>query len=277
MQIRVITVAAMAAWTLGLEAQETPPAPPSVQPAPPPAPPVLTYSGKPLTVPFQCTADDMQAAGLDCSEQDPCPVYLELSAIESSAIRVFAAGNIHTPSATLYSILLGSEDNGHTWREMYERVRGAALDHLQFSGADAGWASGQLVYPLPQDPFLLQTSDGGKTWRQHQIFDEQGFGAIQQFWFEDAKNGSLIIDHGAGAEGDRYELHESHDSGDSWTVKESSVKPLKLRRAAPAGNPDWRIRADATSKSYHLEHREGGRWVSIGAFSVSLGACKPPQ
>jgi hypothetical protein len=276
MWFRGMILAGIAAWTYTAVAQDAPPPAQAARPAAPEAPQVLTYAGKPLTVPFQCTAEDIQAAGLDCSEQDPCPVYLELSAIESSAIRVFVAGNIHTPSATLYSILLGTEDNGHTWREMFERLRGATLDHIQFSGAETGWVSGQLVYPLPKDPFLLQTGDGGKNWRQHPIFLEERFGAIQQFWFEDGKSGSLIIDHGPGAEGDRYERYESADSGDTWTIKESSVKPLKPRRAA-AANPEWRVRADAPSKSFRLEHHDGGRWLTIGAFSVALGSCKPPQ
>jgi hypothetical protein len=238
---------------------------------------VLTNNGKPMTVPFQCTADDIREAGLDCSERDPCPIYLEIAAVESTGIRIFAAGNIHTSSATLYSVLLGTEDNGHTWTESFERVRGAALDRLQFSGADTGWVGGELVYPLPRDAFLLQTTDGGKSWRQHPIFNETRLGALQQFWFEDTKHGSLIIDHGAGSEGDRYELFESQDGGDSWTIKQTSVKPLTLRRAATGAASDWRVRADAPSKSFHLEHREGNRWVPIGAFAVSLGVCKPPE
>jgi photosystem II stability/assembly factor-like uncharacterized protein len=239
---------------------------------------VFTYSGKPITLPFRCTAEDIHAAGLDCTEDDPCPVYLELSAVESTGIRIIAAGNIHTASATLYGVLVASEDNGHTWREVFDRVRGAGLDRIQFSGAESGWVSGQVVYPLPQDPFVLQTTDGGKTWRQRQVFNEPRFGAIQQFWFEDQKNGTLIVDHGPGSDGDRYELYESPDGGDTWNVKETSVKPLKLRRAPVTTAPtDWRLRADGASKSFHLEHREGTRWVTLGAFTVSLGACKPPE
>ena len=149
-------------------------------------------------VPFHCTDEDIRSAGLTCSEQDPCPVYLELAAVESTGIRIFAAGNIHTANATLYTILLGTEDNGLTWREVHERVRGAGLDHLQFADVETGWTSGLSFAPLPQDPFLLQTTDGGKTWRSHAIFNETRFGSIQQFFFEDKKSGSLVIDHGAG-------------------------------------------------------------------------------
>jgi photosystem II stability/assembly factor-like uncharacterized protein len=228
-----------------------------------------------MTVPFQCTADDIREAGLDCSEHDPCPIYLELATVESTGIRIFAAGNIHTGSATLYSIVLGTEDNGHTWNESFERIRAASFDRIQFSGAENGWIAGEVLQPLSRDPFLLVTNDGGKSWRQHPIFSEPRFGTLQQFFFEDAKHGSLIIDHGAGSEGDRYELYESEDGGDSWTIKQTSVKPLSIRRAATAPPADWRIRTDAPSKSFHLEHHEGPRWVSVGAFSVSLGVCKP--
>jgi hypothetical protein len=98
-----------------------------------------------MTVPFQCTADDIREAGLDCSEHDPCPIYLELATVESTGIRIFAAGNIHTGSATLYSIVLGTEDNGHTWNESFERIRAASFDRIQFSGAENGWIAGEVL------------------------------------------------------------------------------------------------------------------------------------
>jgi photosystem II stability/assembly factor-like uncharacterized protein len=195
--------------------------------------------------------------------------------VDSTGIRLFATGNIHTSTATLYSILLGSEDNGATWSETYERIRGAGLDHLQFAGTDTGWSSGISLAPLPRDPFLLQTTDGGKSWRPHAIFNEPRFGAIQQFYFEDKKSGALIVDHGAGSEGDRYELYESNDGGDTWNIKETSVKPIRLKLPVNVPASEWRVRADGPTKSFHLEHRQGQRWVSAAAFAVNLGACKP--
>src|SRR3954454_24173907 len=97
--IGVITLCA-AAWS-----QEQPPAP-AVTQAPAGAP-VLQNAGKPIVVPFRCTDEDIRATGLSCSEQDPCPVYLELASMDSTGIRLFAAGNIHTSNANLYGILLG--------------------------------------------------------------------------------------------------------------------------------------------------------------------------
>ena len=84
----------------------------------------------------------------------------------------------------------------------------------------------------------------------------------------------MIVDRGPGSDGDRYELYESPDSGDSWGIKETNAKPLRLKRAPLAGS-EWRVRADGPTKAFHLEHRQGPRWVSMASFLVSLGVCKP--
>jgi photosystem II stability/assembly factor-like uncharacterized protein len=271
---RLFPVMLAALATLAL-AQDQPPAVPAA-PAVPVAQPILENAGKPMLVSFQCSEEDIHAAGLACSEDDPCQIYLELaaaSAAGSGATRIFAAGNIHAEAATLYSVLLGSEDSGHTWHEAHDRIRGAGLDHIQFIDADTGFTTGLSLSPLPQDPFLLITHDGGKTWRQNMIFGESRIGSIQQVLFDDAKSANLIIDRGLGSDGDRYEIYGSQDGGDSWTIKQTSVKPLRLK-SLPAANPDWRIRADAATKSFHIEHRQGARWTTEAAFGVKLGVCK---
>ncbi len=83
----------------------------------------LENNGKPMRVVYECTAADTQAAGLGCSEEDPCPVYLELANVEAVGRKIFVTGNLHTPMATLYSILLASEDGGNTWTEPHPRMR----------------------------------------------------------------------------------------------------------------------------------------------------------
>lgn len=263
-----------------VQAQEPPPATPA-PPAAPAPPPVLVLenSGKPIVLPFQCTLDDVQWAGLSCSEEEPCAVYLELTAVEPAGDRILVAGNIHTTSVTLSSILLATDDAGHSWREVHERIRGAGLDRVQFLDSDLGWTSGQILFPLQQDPFLLVTTDGGKTWRQRAVFSESRenrFGSIQQFAFTAKDAGSLIVDRGQGSDGDRYELFESPDAGESWTPKETSSKPLTLKRA-PVPNSEWRVRADARTESYQVEHRQGQKWTPVAAFAVKLGACKLAQ
>jgi hypothetical protein len=258
-----------------LAAQEPPQTPPPG--APPAAPQVLEYSGKPMAVPFRCSEEDIRWAGLSCTEEEPCPIFLELTSAGQAGSRILAAGNIHTESVTLSSVLLGSEDGGRTWSEAHERIRGSGLDHIQFFDPETGWILGQELFPIPQNPFLLVTDDGGKTWRQRAIFNENSesrFGAIQQFALAGKKEGSVVVDRGRSSSEDRYVLFESPDGGDTWAIKQESNKPLTLKNAsAPA--TDWRIRTDGPSKSFHVEHRQGTRWNSVGAFSVKLDACKP--
>ncbi len=248
---------------------------PPQQVAPPAAaPPVFQNDGKPILLPFQCTAEDVRWAGLACSEDEPCPVYLELSAAEGMGNHIFAAGNIHSDTVTLYSVLLSSEDAGHTWRAAGDAFRGAGLDHIQFLDPLTGWISGQTLFPIPQDPFFLLTTDGGATWRAKPIFDESHFGSIQQFWFDSKTTGSVILDQGPGGDSERYARYDSLDGGETWLLKEQSKKPLQLKRAG-AGAPSWRVRAEAATRSYRIEHRQGERWISIAAFAVRLPACKP--
>jgi hypothetical protein len=275
---RIILLALLAVQAIC--AQETPPSAPGGLPSipPSPAPPlVLENNGRPIALPFACTADDIQAAGLTCSAEDPCPVYLELTGVESVGSRIFAAGNLHTQTVTLFSTLLGSEDAGHTWRELHDRIRGANLDHILFFDPETGWASGEMLSPLSQDPFLLRTSDGGRTWRQHFIFDESAenhLGTIQQFAFSARESGSLIVDRGQGSDGDRYERYESSDGGQGWGIRQSSNKPLRQKQAPPL-NTEWRIRADRQSAAFQLERHQGSGWTTVASFLVKVGSCKP--
>jgi hypothetical protein len=242
--------------------------------APDAAIPVLRNDGAPIKVPFQCTDEDIQWAGLSCSDEEPCPVYLELSAVEPLGNKIFLAGNIHTSSATLYSVLLASDDAGRTWREAHERLRGAGLEHIQFVDFENGWIAGQMLQPLPQDPFLLITSDGGKTWRHKPMFVESRTGTIAQFWFSSRSAGSLVVDRGGGGDMGRYELYETPNGGETWLFRESNERAIRLKRAAGA-NPGWRIRADARTKAFLIERQMGEKWAGLGAFAVALPACKP--
>lgn len=240
-----------------------------------PAEPLLQNTGKPMRVEFRCTAEDIQWAGLSCSAEEPCPVYLELAAVESVGNRIFAAGNIHSGVGTLYSILLASDDGGKTWREAHERVRGATLDRVQFIDFEAGWVAGQTVYPLPRDPFFLITSDGGKTFRRRPVFSESRGGSVLQFWFSSRTMGSMVIDRGQSGDLGRYELYESPNGGESWMLRETNEQPIRIKRAVgPA--PDWRIRADGATQAYVLERRQGEKWSALAAFAVSIGPCTPP-
>jgi hypothetical protein len=259
---------------VALMAQDSPPQTAILPPPVVSSPLILVNEGKPITLPFQCSAEDIRWSGMTCSEDEACPIYLELSTVEGVGNHIFAAGNIHSDAVTLYSVLLGSEDAGRTWSQSGDSYRGAGLDRIQFLNPLTGWVSGQTLSPITEDPFFLLTSDGGATWRMKPIFNESHFGLIQQFAFDSKTDGSVILDQGLGGDSDRYARFESPDGGETWAIKEQSNKPLQLKRNANP-TPNWRVRADAATRSYRIEHRQGDKWNSVAAFSVRLPVCRP--
>jgi hypothetical protein len=225
----------------------------------------------PVKIEYACPAEDIESFGLSCSSEDPCAVFLELSSVEAVGATLFLAGNLHTQSATLYTVLLASEDGGKTWTEPVKRMRAAALEQIQFIDFSNGWISGQIIEPLPRDPFLLLTTDGGKTWRQRPIVEESRFGSIAQFWFESKTTGELVLDH-AERGAVRHEIYQSSTGGESWEVRESTTKPVTLKGLKEQST--WRVRADGVSKSYHLERRASANWELVASFAIHVADCK---
>src|SRR5579863_9528099 len=179
---------------------------------------ILTNHGEPMRVAYDCPEEDLQWAGMSCTDDEPCAIYLELSAVVPDGRKIFVAGNLHGNSATLSSVLLMSDDSGATWKEPAARIRGSALDQLQFYNLQAGWAAGETQYPLPRDPFFLVTTDGGTSWSQSPVGEEGSAGAIQRFWFDSARHGEAIVDAGKASENGRYISYESETGGESWAL-----------------------------------------------------------
>jgi hypothetical protein len=240
--------------------------------------PLAAAAQEPVKVPFACAEDELQAAGLLCTEEEPCAIYLELSAIAPAGKKIFVAGNLHANSGTLDSILLSSDDGGLTWKEPAPRVRAAAIEQLEIYDLEHGWAAGEIQYPLPADPFFLVTSDGGQTWRQRPVSDDGGPGAIQRFWFDSAQHGELIVDAGKSSPGGRYVTWESETGGGSWMVRGATDKLPALKHVPPSVEPDFRIRA-AGEKSYLIEVRKGEKWETLATFPIEIASCsiKPPE
>jgi hypothetical protein len=230
----------------------------------------LENAGKPMRVPFDCTEADTQAAALSCSDEEPCPVFLELTSVEAAGNKIFLAGNLHTSTTTLYSVLLATEDSGKTWMEPYARVRFAGLDQIEFIDFQNGWISGANLQSTPRDPFLLLTTDGGKTWRQRSIFDETRVAVIERFGFDSRENGSLLID--ARLDNNMHELYETRSGGESWSLKQATASAIPF--PPPAKTSGWRLRADAATHSFEVEKSDGSRWQKIAGFLVNVGACK---
>ena len=182
-----------------------------------------------MRIQYECAATDTQAAGLGCSEADPCPIYMELANVEAVGAKIFVTGNLHTPTATLYSILLASDDGGSTWTEPHPRMHSSGLDQIQFIDFQTGWISGANLQGAPRDPFLLITSDGGKTWKERPIFDESRVATIERFSFDSATNGTLIID--ARLDNGKIEEYRTDNGGETWAIFRGLRGPGGQRKA----------------------------------------------
>jgi hypothetical protein len=226
----------------------------------------LENSGKPMRVAYECTAADTQAAGLGCSEDDPCPVYIELANVEAVGGKIFVTGNLHTPMATLDSILLASEDSGSTWTEPHSRIHATGLDQIQFVDFQNGWISGANLQGAPRDPFFLITTDGGKTWRQQPIFEETRVSTIETFNFATPMEGAVYID--ATLDDGMHEVYETEDGGNTWTLQPGASK------GKPRTASGWKVRTDAATHSYVIEKSENNRWQKIASFLVNIATCK---
>ncbi len=131
-----------------------------------------------------------------------------------------------------------------------------------------------MLEPLPRDPFLLATTDGGASWRKRPLFDEPRFGSIEQFWFDSTSEGELIVDRSQGSS-KSFERYRSQTGGDSWSMAEVDNKPLKLSKPHPKQNPAWRVRVDSATKTYHVERAaDSQKWDTVAIFSVNAGECK---
>jgi photosystem II stability/assembly factor-like uncharacterized protein len=232
----------------------------------------LENSGRPMRVLYECTAADTQAAGLGCSEEDPCPVYIELSNVEAVGSKIFLTGNLHTPTVTLYSILLASDDGGNTWTEPHPRLHASGLDQIQFVDFQNGWISGANLQGAPRDPFLLITTDGGKTWHERPIFEESRIAAIERFWFDTSANGTLLVD--ARLDNGKHELYETRTGGESWAIQQTSAETIHAAKEKQIGASGWRLRTDAATHSYVIEKSENNRWQKVASFLVNIAACK---
>jgi len=237
-------------------------------------PAILSNHGEPIRVPYACPEEDLQFAGMSCNDDQPCAVYLELSAVAATGGRILVAGDVHGTSATLASILLLSDDSGATWKEPAARIRGAALDQLEWFDAKTAWAAGETQYPLARGAFFLLTTDGGSSWRHQAIADDDSPGSLLHFGFDSAKHGEAIVDAGTAAAGGRYFSYESETGGESWSLEGQSDVLPKLRHAPPVDqNPAWRLVASKDGKAFQVERDK----VTVASFLIDVAKCGNPR
>ncbi len=252
------------------------PAPPPA-PAAPTGPPVYEAAKGPILLPNLCSQVDLESLGLTCSESDPCPTFLELSSAEVNNEVIVLSGNLHTSTTTIQSILLVSDDSGLTWREAHPRLPSVALEGMQFFDFSHGWVAGHSSLSLPRDPFLLLSSDGGRSWRKSSFHAESRVGIVEDFAFSSPRRGWALIDNKGSGDAGRYELYETPNGASSWELKEISSRVPKaiaaLGQRTPSGTT--RLKADAKKNTITLERRAAEQWRPVVSFRLKLEDCAP--
>ena len=229
---------------------------------------ILASSGlaqAPVEVPYGCPQEDIDSFGLSCEPEDPCAVFLELSSAESAGERMFVVGDLHTETTTLYGVVLASEDSGKTWTEPLPRMRAVSFEQIEFLDLAHGWIGGQTIEPLPRDPFLMITADGGKSWRKKAIFEDSQFGALAQFSFDSPTSGRVVIEHSG-----KDDVYQTNTGGESWELEQITKGGVKLERHGPLAQ--LRLRADG--KVFHLERRGDQSWEPVARFNIHVADCK---
>jgi len=210
---------------------------------------------------------------MQCSPEEPCRLFLELTAVEAAGPKVLVIGNIHTSSATLSSIALLSEDAGTSWREPSPRIPGAGLESALFLNDQVGWIAVQPHGQFPHDPYLLGTTNGGQTWEAMRLWAEESrHGLLQQFHFVSRERGFALVDRSSAG----FELYETLNGGTSWMLRETSSRPI-APKWPPRKPAEWRLREDDKLKTYELERRVGDSWRRMANFRTDLGVCKDPD
>ncbi|MEZ5363841.1 MAG: hypothetical protein R2748_16250 [Bryobacterales bacterium] len=232
------------------------------------------YSGETTEIPAECDPARLSALGLPCSAASPCEMSLELTAAGEAGEAVIAIGDLYSPSATIASVVLRSDDGGASWTEAHERITGAALDELHFSGEENAWIVGRENIGGGQRPFLLASDDGGKSWRLRPIDEDEDFrGSVLQLRFDSPEHGFLILEKPT-QKGDPYELRESFNGGRSWSLRQVTAERPALpgsRRRTP--EPSVRVSEPAADNLFLVERREAGEWRTLGRFSAKAGVC----
>lgn len=228
--------------------------------------PALEYTGSPLLLSYTCSDEDLEWAGLSC-DASPCPIFVELSHAYGQAKTVLITGDLHAAAATLYSLLLRTDDGGHTWTEPFTRIRGAELDGVQMFDAQYAWIGGQMMQPIALDPFFLLTADGGKSWRRVPLFDEGTPGSILQFRFDSREHGLVLLDLGGGP--NRFQIYETNTGGAAWELHGQFARAPKFAGYAES---EWRVKAEP--KLFRLEHQEEGGWRPFASFALNAAQCR---
>ena len=240
------------------------------------------YEGPVASLSTTCEVDRLEYAGIRCSTDRPCELFVELVSVASQGNWVVLAGEVHTADATYESVVLSSADGGVTWIESSERIAAGGIESISIIDAQTAFVAGQQGDTATGEiPFLLVTEDGGVSWEERTVSagGEKVEGLVVAFQADTTSHGYLILEQLA-ATSDPYRLYETYTGGLSWSIRQISAdKPQIPGPRLALRTEDWSIRPDSSSGEYIVAKRsssESSGWAEQGRFSGAVGSCPLP-
>ena len=173
-----------------------------------------------------------------------------------------------------------SDDNGATWSEAYELVKGdkggrGPVKNKLIELSDGTWLAGASIEPGPWEVMLDRSEDGGKTWSAGKKLDIdtisiKGKGAIQPtLWESEPGKVHMLVRTGGGVIG----RSDSEDGGRTWSTIVATSLPnpnsgIDLTRL-PDGtlalmyNPDNKNWGSRSPISLALSYDNGVTWPDV--------------
>jgi hypothetical protein len=237
------------------------------------------YQGPVVSLQTACDIDRLEYAGIRCSEDRPCELFLELVSVVSEGDWMVLAGEIHTADATYESVVLSSKDGGLTWTESADRIAAGGIESISIVDAQTAFVAGQQGDTATGEmPFLLVTDDGGVSWetRMVETGGEKVEGLVVAFQADTTSHGYLTLEQLA-ATGDAYRLYETYNGGRSWSIRQISADQPQIpgpRLAIKSEN--WSVRPDSDSGEFIVAKRSSSAasgWADQGRFAGTAGSC----
>lgn len=240
------------------------------------------YEGPVISLSTVCDIDRLEYAGIRCSEDRPCELYLELVSVAAEGSWMVLAGEVHTADATYESVVLASQDGGVTWTESADRIAAGGIESISIVDAQTAFVAGQQGDTATGElPFLLVTDDGGESWETRMVVTggEKVEGLVVAFQADGASHGYLILEQLA-ATGDPYRLYETYNGGRSWSIRQISAdKPQIPGPRLALKTEDWNVRPDSASGEFVIAKRSSSAlsgWADQGRFAGTVGSCPAP-
>ena len=240
------------------------------------------YEGPVVSLTTVCDVDRLEYAGIRCSADRPCELFLELVSVASQGPWIVLAGEVHTADATYESVVLTSQDGGVTWTESADRIAAGGIESISMVDAQTAFVAGQQGDTATGElPFLLVTDDGGESWetRMVETGGEKVEGLVVAFPADGASHGYLILEQLA-ATGDPYRLYETYNGGRSWSIRQiSAEKPQIPGPRLALSTEDWSVRPDSASGEFVVAKRSSAALsgsADQGRFAGAVGSCPLP-